>query len=93
MKILYTLLFIISFTTYSDIVIYSSSLIDVNSGQIVKNKSITIEEGYIKSIDSGFIKITENDNLLDLRGYTLMPGLMDMHVHFGQSINQSLSVQ
>ena len=84
MKILYTLLFIISFTTYSDIVIYSSSLIDVNSGQIVKNKSITIEEGYIKSIDSGFIKITENDNLLDLRGYTLMPGLMDMHVHFGQ---------
>ena len=84
MKILYTLLFIISFTIYSDIVIYSSSLIDVNSGQIVKNKSITIEEGYIKSIDSGFIKITENDNLLDLRGYTLMPGLMDMHVHFGQ---------
>ena len=84
MKILYTLLLIISFTTYSDIVIYSSSLIDVNSGQIVKNKSITIEEGYIKSIDSGFIKITENDNLLDLRGYTLMPGLMDMHVHFGQ---------
>ena len=84
MKILYILLFIISFTTYSDIVIYSSSLIDVNSGQIVKNKSITIEEGYIKSIDSGFIKITENDNLLDLRGYTLMPGLMDMHVHFGQ---------
>ena len=84
MKILYTLLFIISFTTYSDIVIYSSSLIDVNSGQIVKNKSITIEEGYIKSIDSGFIKITENDNLLDLSGYTLMPGLMDMHVHFGQ---------
>ena len=56
----------------------------MNSGQIVKNKSITIEEGYIKSIDSGFIKITENDNLLDLRGYTLMPGLMDMHVHFGQ---------
>ena len=39
MKILYTLLFIISFTTYSDIVIYSSSLRDVNSGQIVKNKS------------------------------------------------------
>jgi imidazolonepropionase-like amidohydrolase len=84
MKILYTLLFIISFTTYSDIVIYSSSLIDVNSGQIVKNKSITVDGGYIKSIDSGFIKITGNDNLIDLRGYTLMPGLMDMHVHFGQ---------
>jgi imidazolonepropionase-like amidohydrolase len=56
----------------------------VNSGQIVKNKSITVDGGYIKSIDSGFIKITKNDNLIDLRGYTLMPGLMDMHVHFGQ---------
>jgi imidazolonepropionase-like amidohydrolase len=83
MKNLYILL-LISFNAYSDTIIYSSSFIDVNSGQMVKNKSIRVDQGYIKSIDNGFIKITKNDNLIDLRGYTLMPGLMDMHVHFGQ---------
>jgi imidazolonepropionase-like amidohydrolase len=83
MKNLYILL-LISFNAYSDTIIYSSSFVDVNSGQMVKNKSIRVDQGYIKSIDNGFIKITKNDNLIDLRGYTLMPGLMDMHVHFGQ---------
>jgi imidazolonepropionase-like amidohydrolase len=28
--------------------------------------------------------LKDDDFLIDLRGYTLMPGLMDMHVHFGQ---------
>jgi imidazolonepropionase-like amidohydrolase len=83
MKNLYILL-LISFNAYSDTIIYSSSFVDVNSGQMVKNKSIRVDQGYIRSIDNGFIKITKNDNLIDLRGYTLMPGLMDMHVHFGQ---------
>lgn len=83
MKNLYILL-LISFNAYSDTIIYSSNFIDVNSGKVVKNKSLRVDQGYIKSIDNGFIKITKNDNLIDLRGYTLMPGLMDMHVHFGQ---------
>jgi hypothetical protein len=58
MKNLYILL-LISFNSYSDTIIYSSSFVDVNSGQMVKNKSIRVDQGYIKSIDSGFIKITK----------------------------------
>ncbi|NCW59466.1 MAG: amidohydrolase family protein, partial [Proteobacteria bacterium] len=38
----------------------------------------------ITSIDKGFIKLKDGDSLIDLRGMTVMPGLMDMHVHFGQ---------
>jgi imidazolonepropionase-like amidohydrolase len=84
MKILYTLLLLISFTTHSKTIIYSSDYIDVNTGKVITNKSITVDKGIIETIDSGFIEITSNDKLIDLRGYTLMPGLMDMHVHFGQ---------
>jgi len=84
MKILYTLLLLISFSAHSKTIIYSSDYIDVNTGKIITNKSITIDKGKIESIDTGFIEITSNDKLIDLRGYTLMPGLMDMHVHFGQ---------
>ena len=84
MKNLYTLLLLISFSAYSKTIIYSSDYIDVNTGKVISNKSITVDKGKIESIDTGFIEITSNDILIDLRGYTLMPGLMDMHVHFGQ---------
>ena len=72
-----------SFNLLSSTIIYTSSYIDVLSGKVIKNSSITIEDNKIVSIDNGYIKVTKNDTLLDLRGLTVMPGLMDMHVHFG----------
>ena len=84
MKFIYTILFSISLSLFSETVIYTSGFIDVNSGTIKKNYSITVNNKIITSIDKGFIDIEKDDVLLDLRGKTLMPGLMDMHVHFGQ---------
>ena len=84
MKTLYSFLLLLSSYIYSDTIIYSSSYIDVISGKVKKNSSITIKDKSIVSIDKGFITPNKNDNLIDLRGLTLMPGLMDMHVHFGQ---------
>jgi len=84
MKFIYTILFTISLSLFSETVIYTSGFIDVNSGTIKKNYSITVNNKIITSIDKGFIDIEKDDVLLDLRGKTLMPGLMDMHVHFGQ---------
>ena len=72
-----------SFNLLSSTIIYTSSYIDVLSGKVIKNSSITIEDNKIVSINKGYIKVTKNDSLLDLRGLTVMPGLMDMHVHFG----------
>ena len=83
MKYLY-ILFFISSNLLASTVIYTSSYIDVINESVKKDYSITIEKNLITSIDKGFIKITKGDNLIDLRGKTLMPGLMDMHVHFGQ---------
>ena len=80
---LYIYLLSVSLNIFSATIIYTSSYIDVNTGSIKNNYSITIDKNNIKSIDKGFIDIVDN-NLIDLRGYTLMPGLMDMHVHFGQ---------
>ena len=84
MKFFYIYLLSISLNIFSATIIYTSNYIDVNSGLIQNNHSITIDGNLIKSIDSGFIKLEDDDFLIDLRGYTLMPGLMDMHVHFGQ---------
>jgi len=83
MKYLY-ILFFISSNLLASTVIYTSSYIDVINESVKENYSITIEKNLITAIDKGFIKIIKGDNLIDLRGKTLMPGLMDMHVHFGQ---------
>ncbi|MDA7701627.1 amidohydrolase family protein [Gammaproteobacteria bacterium] len=84
MKYIYGLLFLLSLPIHPSSIIYTSSFIDVLNNKVIKNSSITITNGLISSIDSGYIKVDTSNTLIDLRGYTLMPGLMDMHVHFGQ---------
>jgi len=84
MKYMYSLLFLLSLPIHPSFIIYTSSFIDVLNNKVIKNSSITITNDLISSIDSGYIKVDTSNTLIDLRGYTLMPGLMDMHVHFGQ---------
>ena len=82
MKFLYIFLGFISLSLSASTVIYSSSYIDVVNLTQVKNSSIVINDNKITSIKKGFIQLSDEDVLIDLRGMTLMPGFMDMHVHF-----------
>ena len=84
MKYIYLLTLIISSNVSAATIIYTSSYIDVINQKVLKDYSISVEGNKIVSIDKGFIDINNNDDLIDLRGMTVMPGLMDMHVHFGQ---------
>jgi imidazolonepropionase-like amidohydrolase len=84
MKYIYSLLIIFSVNINTAIVIYTTSYIDVINKSVKENYSLIIEDKKIKSIEKGFIDISQSDYLVDLRGKTVMPGLMDMHVHFGQ---------
>ena len=84
MKYLFSLLFLLSLPISAFNVIYTSEYIDVLNEKVILDSSITIDKGFIVSIDSGYIEVDKTNSLIDLRGYTLMPGLMDMHVHFGQ---------
>ena len=83
MKYLLYFSFLISFNLHAATVIYSSNYLDVINEIQVKNTSITITNNKITDISRGFIKVDKADELIDLRGFTLLPGLMDMHVHFG----------
>jgi imidazolonepropionase-like amidohydrolase len=77
------LLLILSSFVYSDTYIHTSSYIDGISDRIKKDSTIIIDStGKIKSIEKGFIK-PGNNKFYDLTSYTVLPGLMDMHVHFG----------
>jgi len=83
MKLIYILFFLTPFYISTSTIIYSSAYIDVINGKVINNSSIVIENNIITSINSGYINIPKTNTLIDLRGKTLMPGFMDMHVHFG----------
>ncbi len=83
MKNIFFLTFFLSSFLYSSTIIYTSSYIDVLNGKVIKNSSIVINKNKIESIQKGYIKASDEDILIDLRGLMVMPGLMDMHVHFG----------
>ena len=43
--------------------------------------SLLIKNGTIIEIADGYVDPGEGDLLIDLNNYTVLPGLMDMHVH------------
>lgn len=61
--------------------IHAGKLIAADSDKVQQNVTVIVEGNKIQSIQSGFVDAGENDTLVDLSDYTLMPGLMDMHTH------------
>jgi len=82
------LLFSISPIFAADYLLYVGSLIDVEKLKIYKNQSVRISGNKIVSIEKGFVKKSEKEILIDLKDKTLMPGLMDMHVHLSGEVNK-----
>jgi len=61
--------------------IFASTLISSKDTKIRSDKTIIIENNKIVSIEDGRIEGDNDDTFIDLSGYTLMPGFMDMHTH------------
>jgi imidazolonepropionase-like amidohydrolase len=61
--------------------IHAGSLIDSTSNKVLSNTTVVIKGNRITAINSGFTPATEQDRIIDLSEYTLMPGFMDMHTH------------
>ena len=68
----------------SKTLIHAGKLIDGKSDQVQSRISIVIEGNIISDIKKGFISSNDFEDYIDLRDHTVLPGLMDMHVHFGQ---------
>ncbi len=64
-------------TTY----IYAGKLIDVRNQKVLAEQTIVVEGDKIVSVSSGYQNSGEGDLVVDLKDATVMPGLMDMHVH------------
>jgi imidazolonepropionase-like amidohydrolase len=61
--------------------LHCGQLIDCRSGGIQQEMTIVVEGNTIVDITKGYTGNPGEDNIINLRSETVMPGLTDMHVH------------
>jgi len=81
-KLFSILLFFIALTVSAQrTVIYCGQFIDVNNLQVLKEMTVVTEGNKIVDVVKGYAAAGKTDIVIDLKNKTVMPGLMDMHVH------------
>lgn len=63
-------------------IIWCGNLIDGQADEAKANMTILLEGNKIVGVEKGFSKAGTNDKVIDLKSKTVMPGWIDMHVHF-----------
>jgi imidazolonepropionase-like amidohydrolase len=68
-------------TANADTLIHAGRLIDGASNRAATEMTIRVNDDSIVGIERGYSSPGGDDIVIDLRGQTVVPGLMDMHVH------------
>tara|TARA_B100000959_G_scaffold61396_1_gene64576 strand:- start:8787 stop:10067 length:1281 start_codon:yes stop_codon:yes gene_type:complete len=76
----YTCLFL-SLGITSKTVIHAGYLINGTNNSPMAEMSVYIEGNIISDVIAGYAEPDVDDQYIDLTGYTVLPGLIDMHVH------------
>lgn len=61
--------------------IHAGRVIDGLTDNVAEGRTIVVDAGLIAAIEPGFRAPAVGDRVIDLRSGTVLPGLMDMHVH------------
>lgn len=69
-------------TTSHNLLITHANIIDVKTGEILKDKTVAIDSMRIAAIYDGEVSIPNSAEIIDGKGKYLIPGLWDMHAHY-----------
>jgi imidazolonepropionase-like amidohydrolase len=73
-------------------VIEAGNLLAVPGDGYLKNRSVTIQNGRILSIDRGFKDHPDDVDVINLRDAYVLPGLIDSHVHLSNEFSPTSRV-
>jgi imidazolonepropionase-like amidohydrolase len=79
--LLFALLLSVVFSFSQRTILYCGKLIDVKEKKVLTEVSVIIKGNIISDVLKGYIIADTIDKVIDLKNRTVMPGLMDMHVH------------
>jgi len=71
-------------------VLHAGHMVDVIAGKVISEVTIVVEDNRITAVEKGYQPPGEDQQLLDLRDQTVMPGLMDMHTHLTTEVSPEL---
>jgi imidazolonepropionase-like amidohydrolase len=73
--------FLAASSVHARTLIYAGKLIDGVQAEARKDVTVIVDGDKIVDVVSGFQAAGKDDKVIDLKNATVMPGLMDMHVH------------
>jgi len=72
-------------TAAAPMALQCGALVDVKSLSILQERTIVVDGQKIERVDSGYTA-PAGATVVDLRGHTCMPGLIDLHVHLDSNL-------
>lgn len=80
-------------TSAQKTILHCGQLIDVKNGTVLRETSIIIEGNKIIDVVKGYAAAAKTDHVIDLKNRTVMPGLIDSHVHLETETNPNQYIQ
>ncbi|QFU75691.1 amidohydrolase family protein [Halioglobus maricola] len=76
-----------SVTAQAGTVIYCGQLVQVEPLKMLERQTIRLSGNRISAVEEGYQSPALEDEVIDLKSATCMPGLMDMHVHLAHEFS------
>ena len=77
----------------NETIIHAGRMLDVNTKSMLTEVSVIIKENKIITVEQGYSAAGQDSEIIDLKEYTLMPGLMDMHVHLSTVLSPTFFME
>ncbi len=89
MKKLMLIALLVSFfgSSAQETLLHCGKIIDTKNGKVLNSKTIVVSGKKIIRVEDGFTNPKAADKVIDLKNKTVMPGLIDMHVHIEGETN------